>query len=473
MATPNEIAEKLPAYGQELEQLWKEERASFDHKIIVLDDDPTGVQTVHNIPVFTDWSENTIRAVFGEERQMVFILTNSRAFSEEQTKQVHQDIAERIARVSKETGKPFLIISRGDSTLRGHYPLETETLRSTLEQNLPEAIDGEILLPFFKEGGRETIGDVHYVKSGDTYVPAGETEFAKDRMFGYKSSDLKDYVEEKTGGAFKAEDVLSVTLDELRSLDLDSITDKLMSLNGFGKMVVNAVDEEDVRAFSIALLRAMKQGKRFIFRTAAAFTKVIGDVPSKPVLTKEELVSEESRGHGGLIIVGSHVKKTTEQLEQLKTLGNIRFVEFQVKLVADAEQFREEIARIQDTVNTSIAEGTSICVYTSRERLDLGEGRQEEELAQSVKISEAVTTFVRNCDPQPSYVIAKGGITSSDVGTKGLGVKKAEVMGQAAPGVPVWKTGKESVFPEIPYIIFPGNVGDADTLKTVVARLES
>ncbi|WP_236823132.1 four-carbon acid sugar kinase family protein [Bhargavaea massiliensis] len=472
MATPKEIAEQLPSYGPELEQLWKEERSSFDHKLIVLDDDPTGVQTVHNIPVFTDWSEETIRAVFAEKRQMAFILTNSRAFSEEQTKQVHQDIAERIARVAKETGNPFLIISRGDSTLRGHYPLETETLRNTLEQNLPEAIDGEILLPFFKEGGRETIGDVHYVKSGDNYVPAGETEFAKDRMFGYKSSDLKDYVEEKTGGAFKSEDVLSVTLDELRALDLDSITDQLMSMTGFGKMVVNAVDEEDVRAFSIALLRSIKRGKRFIFRTAAAFTKVIGDVPSKPILTKEELLTG-SEGNGGLIIVGSHVKKTTEQLEQLKTLDSIRFIEFRVKLVADEEQFAEEIERIQNTVNESIAEGTSVCVYTSRERLDLGEGRREEELAQSVKISEAVTTFVRNCAPQPAYVIAKGGITSSDIGTKGLGVKKAEVIGQAAPGVPVWKTGQESVFPEIPYIIFPGNVGDADTLKTVVARLES
>ena len=73
---------------------------------------------------------------------------------------------------------------------------------------------------------------------------------------------------------------------------------------------------------------------------------------------------------------------------------------------------------------------------------------------------------------KPAYIIAKGGITSSDVGTKALKVKKALVMGQIQKGIPVWLTGEESKFPGMPYIIFPGNVGDKDTLRLIVEELE-
>ncbi|GKV54918.1 hypothetical protein NCCP2222_08650 [Sporosarcina sp. NCCP-2222] len=472
MGNITEQVQQLPSHGEELEKLWKEERSSFTHKIIVLDDDPTGVQTVHGIPVFTDWSLETIRAVFQDERQMVFLLTNSRSFSADETRKVHTDIAERIAKVSTEMEMPFLLISRGDSTLRGHYPLETEVLRNTLESNMGQAIDGEIILPFFQEGGRETIGDIHYVKQGGDYVPAGETEFAKDRMFGFQSSDLKQWIAEKTEGTYPADNVVSISLEELRSLSIDLIADKLLSLSSFQKVVINAVSEDDVKAFSIALLQAIAKGKRFLFRTAASFTKVIGDVSSKPYLTKRELLKEAS-SNGGLIIVGSHVQKTTDQLNELRNVAGIHFIEFDCHLVQNGIKFEVEQARIQQLINQKISEGQTVCVYTTRQRLDLGEGRKEEELALSVSISDAMTQFVHNCNPSPSYVIAKGGITSSDVGTKGLGVKKAEVMGQVAPGVPVWQTGQESRFPGIPYIIFPGNVGEVDTLKKVVQELES
>lgn len=471
----NNIIERinqLPAYGSNLTTLWEKERALFSHKIIVLDDDPTGVQTVHGIPVFTDWSEETIVEMFEEKRQMVFLLTNSRAFSEEQTRQVHTDIANRIAFASEKLDVPYLLISRGDSTLRGHYPLETVVLKDTLEQVSSAHFDGEIILPFFKEGGRETIDDTHYVKQGDSYTPAGETEFARDRMFGFTNSNLKKWVEERTQGAYLADDVLSISLDELRALDLTSMGNKLMNLKNFQKLIVNAVTEDDVKAFSIALLRAIKSGKNFLYRTAASFTKVIGHVDSRSYLTKEELITEPTK-NGGLIIVGSHVQKTTDQLNQLKKLTEIYFVEFDCHLVLNEEQFKEETNRIQTLINTKIDEGITVCVYTSRERIDLGEGREEEELALSVKISNSVTQFVRNCAAKPSFVLAKGGITSSDIGTSGLSVKKAEVLGQIAPGIPVWKTGKESRFPSIPYIIFPGNVGEDDTLKRIIQLLNN
>ena len=89
----------------------------------------------------------------------------------------------------------------------------------------------------------------------------------------------------------------------------------------------------------------------------------------------------------------------------------------------------------------------------------------------SVRISEAVQSVVGNLQITPAFIIAKGGITSSDVGVKALGVRRALVLGQIQPGVPVWRTGPESKFPGMTYVIFPGNVGEERTLRDAVSTL--
>lgn len=257
----------------------------------------------------------------------------------------------------------------------------------------------------------------------------------------------------------------------IRNVEIDKLTNKLMSVSNFGKVVVNALEEDDVKVFSIALIQALIKGKNFLYRTAATFTKVIGDISSRPLLTRAELIEHQS-DHGGLIVVGSHVKKTTEQLNELKTLPNLHFIEFDCHLVLDRMAFFKETKRVLNEAEAKVAEGITTVIFTKRKRLELGEGMKEEELRLSVEISNAVTSIVRNFSIKPNFIIAKGGITSSDVGTKGLCVKRATVEGQIAPGIPVWKTGEESTFPGIPYIIFPGNVGAITTLKEVVLELE-
>jgi uncharacterized protein YgbK (DUF1537 family) len=465
------VQNQYPSVNKEaVTKIWNEVRPSFSHKIIVLDDDPTGVQTVHGVSVYTDWEEKTIEQGFKEDNQIFFILTNSRAFTSKETKVVHENIAERVERVSQTLNRPYMIISRGDSTLRGHYPLETQVMKETIEQ-YGEKMDGEILMPFFKEGGRLTIDNIHYVQYDQTLVPAGETEFAKDRTFGFTSSHLGEWIDEKTEGGFKTNDVTYISIESLRNLAIEEITNQLMEVSHFNKIVVNAIEEEDVQVFGVALIQAMNKGKQFMFRTAATFTKIIGNISSKPLLKRSDLI-ETSEKTGGLIIVGSHVQKTTEQLRELQTVSTLVSIEFDCHLVLDKEQFKREIERVQNEAQKSVAEGHTTVIYTKRERLDLGEGMKEEELKLSVDISDAVTSIVRNFTITPKYIIAKGGITSSDVGTRGLQVKRATVAGQIALGVPVWKTGSESTFPSIPYIIFPGNVGSASTLKEIVLELE-
>ena len=432
---------------------------NFSRKIVVLDDDPTGVQTVNGISVYTDWAEENIAEGFAEENSMFFILTNSRAFSESETYNEHKKIAERICAASKKFDKDFIVISRSDSTLRGHYPLETQTLYETLTA-CSKKIDGEILIPFFKEGGRFTIGNVHYVQENNYLIPAAETEFAKDKTFGYKNSNLAAYIEEKTHGAFKKESVTCISLNELRSGNIDKISARLESIRDFNKVIVNAVDYVDVEIFTLALL---KSKKNFIFRTAAAFPKIIGGVEDKAFLTKSELVDEQNP-NGGLIIVGSHIKKTTAQLDELKKIPSVEFIEFNVSDLSAVEKI---IQRTEENISS----GRTTTIYTSRKVLDCGSA--EKNLATSVKISAALTSIVNRLNVRPKFLIAKGGITSSDVGTKGLGVKKALVLGQAAAGIPVWKIGTESKFPGMSYIIFPGNVGNVDTLKNIVEMLEA
>ena len=452
------------------EALLSQAMEGFHKKLVVLDDDPTGVQTVHDVSVYTDWEEESIRKGFEEKEAMFFILTNSRSFSVEETTKVHQDIAARVAKVARELGQDFMIISRGDSTLRGHYPLETQLLADGLTKNEGVVIDGEIICPFFPEGGRYTMDNIHYVKEQENLVPAGMTEFAKDKTFGYKSSDLTEYVEEKTEGKYHKEDCITISLDELNVLDVQGIKEKLMSAQNMAKIIVNAVSYADLKVFCAALVLAMKEGKHYMARTAAAFTKVMGRISDQPLLGREQL--EGDTKNGGIVLIGSHVKKTTDQLNCLKELdGQADFMEFQVNTVFEENGLEKEVERTVKAAEEKILSGRTVVIYTSRQLLAPENMTPEEKLHISVKISNAVTSIIGKLSVKPKFIIAKGGITSSDVGTKALRVKKARVMGQVKKGIPVWMTGEESKFPGMPYIIFPGNVGEVSTLKEIVEEL--
>lgn len=455
-----------------LDELLKKEIENNDTKFVVLDDDPTGVQTVHDISVYTDWTVESMKKGFMDDNKVFYILTNSRGMTEAETTKIHHEIIDAVAQAAAETGKNYQFISRSDSTLRGHYPLETELLKEGVEKS-GKTVDGEVLFPFFKEGGRFTIDNTHYVKYGDELVPAAQTEFAKDKTFGYTHSSIPEYVEEKTKGAYKAENVTCIALEDLRALNIDRITEQLTNVKDFNKVCVNAIDYCDVKAFCIALYRAMAAGKSFMFRTAAGFVKVVGGVTDIPLLTRKEMVVKET-DNGGIVVVGSHTAKTTAQLEELLKLENVVPVEFKSSLVLDGDEaFYNEVKRCVTEEEKIIASGKTAVCFTERKLLTVGNDTKESALIRSVKISDGVQRLVGDLSITPAFVIAKGGITSSDVGTKALKVKCANVMGQIKPGIPVWQTGSESRFPQTPYVIFPGNVGEATTLKEAVEVLNA
>lgn len=465
------VLESFPAHDEELlDELLNRELANNSSKIVVLDDDPTGVQTIHDVAVYTNWSPQSVADGFDEPEKVFYILTNSRGLTEEQTTAVHREIAQTVTRTGREKNKSWLIISRSDSTLRGHYPLETELLKEEMEK-CGIRVDGEIICPFFREGGRFTIGNIHYVRYGDKLVPASETEFAKDKTFGYTKSNLCEYVEEKTGGRHKASDVIAISLEDLRARNFDRIEKQLLAAHDFQKIIVNAIDYADLKAFAIPLYRAIAKGKNFVFRSAAALVKVLGGISTIPLLGRAQMVQSET-DKGGMVVVGSHTQKTTAQLRKLLELPNVQGIEFNSDKVLEGDAaFAAEVERVVGESEKLINQGITPVCYTKRTLLSLENDTKESALLRSVKISDGVQSLVARLGVTPAFVIAKGGITSSDVGVRALGVRRANVLGQICPGIPVWQTDPQSRFPGIPYVIFPGNVGEEGTLKEAVEIL--
>ncbi|MFQ3727453.1 four-carbon acid sugar kinase family protein [Staphylococcus equorum] len=429
----------------------------FKYKIIVLDDDPTGTQTVKDLPVYTDWSEDLIEDGFKQENHMFYILTNSRALNEQETTKLHQEISRNIELVSRRLDYPFIVISRGDSTLRGHFYLEPKVLSDASDK----VFDAVFYLPEFFEGERYTYNGVHYLKEDGKYTPVSESEFANDTTFGFESQTMADFIEEKSFGDVKAENVYHITLSQIRERNKESILQTFHAVSNFDAVVVDALNDEDMDYFVSCLTAFLaNDDKKFMFRTAASFVKSMCQTPGEII----NLNQFSNNNHGGLIIVGSHVKKTSSQLHHLLNNTYITPIEFDVKSVtkADLNVYIEE--RTQE-VEALIKNSKDVVVYTSRDVIKTEDLTNN--LGISTNISNALVEIVRGLSIKPKFIIAKGGITSSDVATKGLEIKKAQVIGQITQGVPVWLTGEEAKYSNMPYVIFPGNIGSTNTLTNV------
>src|ERR671917_236841 len=412
-------------------------------KVAVLDDDPTGTQTVHDVPVLTTWSVEDFRWALEQPSPTFYVLTNSRSLPEDEAAAMNREISANLAAASEGTGTDFVVTSRGDSTLRGHFPAETDALA----EGLGGGIDGVILCPCYLEAGRLTAEDTHWVRQGEHLVPAGETEFACDASFGYAASDLRDWVEEKTAGRFKASEVAGVGLRDIREGGPDRVSGILRGVEGGRPVVVNAVSYADLEVFVLGLLDAEEAGKRFLYRTGPSFVRARGGISEKGPLTAEELYRRRSHHGHGLVLVGSHVALTTRQLEEALKLDGVRAVELSVpRLLEDAER-EGELARVAAEVNSGLT-GSEVVVYTSREVVGGGPGWTGFEVGRAV--SDALVEVMRLVDRGAplAFVVAKGGITSSDVGTRGLDVRRAEGAGQMLPGlVSVWVLPGESAVP--------------------------
>ncbi|HZQ09210.1 MAG TPA: four-carbon acid sugar kinase family protein [Anaerolineae bacterium] len=434
-------------------------------KVVVLDDDPTGTQTVYGLPVLTDWSVAALQAELASELTAFYILTNSRSVPLAQAEALNEEIGLNLVKAARANGvqRDFVVVSRSDSTLRGHFPGEVGALAHAL--NTP--FDAWLIIPAFIEGGRFTIDDVHYVAEADWLVPAGQTEFARDVVFGYHTSNLREWIEEKTAGHVRAEQVASISLDEIRQGGPNRVAEHLMTLTGGRMCIVNIASAQDMQVFASGLLQAEATGRHFLYRTAASFVQVRAGLTPRSLLRVEEL--NLSGGMGGLIVVGSHVPMTVRQVAQLRAARNPICLEADVRRMLDEGVRVNEIRQIAQSADEALQRGDDVLICTSHEVVT---GRNpEESLAIAQHISRSLIEIVRVIPSRPRYILAKGGITSSDIATEALGVKRAMVLGQILPGVPVWELGAESRYPGLTYIVFPGNVGGPNAIADIVAQL--
>lgn len=451
-------------------------------KIIVLDDDPTGSQTVHSCLLLTRWDVETLTMALNDDSSpLFFVLTNTRGMSPERAEDITRDVCSnlKLALSSLNDGDGVgggappkinpILVSRSDSTLRGHYPVETNVIAEELGP-----FDAHFLIPAFFEGGRITRDGTHYLVNEDkTLTPCHETEFAKDSVFGYSTAYLPDYVAEKTKGGIPADAVEHFGLEEVRG----DCAVRLSSLKDNVCCVVDCEEQPDLDRFAeqlkgvVAASSSGDRPKRFLFRSGASILTSLAMLPPQPI-PAAGMGRYVKDARPGAVLVGSHVKKTSLQLRELLKEATVGGVEVEVERIREKEQaavLGETLARIGEVR----ASGKTPVVYTSRTEL-AGFADEGERLRFGEAVSGFLMDVVRNLPPDLGFLISKGGITSNDVLSDGLGLKTSRVLGQILPGCSVVRCPSDHPrFPEIPVVIFPGNVGNEFGLATAFRRLSS
>ncbi|GCE06771.1 four-carbon acid sugar kinase family protein [Dictyobacter aurantiacus] len=487
MVTLSELTAHLPPQLDEAALFPLIERLKAESKrvLVVIDDDPTGTQTVSDVELLTAWDEELLTKTLEREQRLFYLLTNSRSLPEHEAAEMNETIARQLLAASRRTGKEFVVASRSDSTLRGHYPAEIFALERGMGREIGgrgevgrevRTYDGHLVVPAFFEGGRYTIGDTHYVAtptaSSDTLRPAHETPYAQDSAFGYSTAYLPDWIEEKSKGYWRAEQVVSLDLKLIREGGPEAVAERLRAVTGGLPIVVNAAGYGDLAVVVAGVLQAEASGKSFAYRTAASFVRLRGAVATRPLLQPGEIVGETPSTNGGLVIVGSYVPASTAQLEALLALPSVEGIELPVERVIKSEEGAHEIsAALARRVDELIQSGVTPVVFTSRSLVTGADSADF--LALGRRVSRALIEVVQSVQQRPRFIVAKGGITSHDVARHGLGAERAHVLGQILPGIPVWRLerGPHARFAGVPYIVFPGNVGNPETLREVVQAL--
>ncbi len=446
-------------------------------KIVVIDDDPTGSQTVHGCPLLLRWDGEALAAGLAHPSPLLFLLANTRALAPEAAAERVRGICgalrpalERAVAAGRIGG--WLLVSRGDSTLRGHFPLEVEVIAAELGP-----FDATLLVPAFLEGGRTTVDGVHLLQGR----PVHRSPFARDGLFGYSTSFLPDWVAQKSGGRIPAASVDRIGREELDGGGAE-LTAHLARLEGNVCVAVDGASPGQLAALATAVRALSAPGgpadpsgrgrpRRFLFQSAASLIQALAALPPQP-LAPAALAGLRRRAGDrplpGLVLVGSHVPLADRQLERLLEETACEGVELEVArvqrvlegpeprlLLRSLEQaWRRRLAAV-------LAGGRTAVLFTSR-----GEARcrhAEDRRALGLVLAGVMGRLGAALAPSLGYLISKGGITTHTLLADGLDLEMVELQGQLLPGLSVVlaRTGGTP----LPVLTFPGNLGDASTLR--------
>ncbi|MFN6134079.1 MAG: four-carbon acid sugar kinase family protein [Synechococcaceae cyanobacterium] len=452
-------------------------------KILVLDDDPTGSQTVHSCPLLLRWDADTLAAGLRHPSPLLFLLANTRALDPEaaatRVRQICQQLKPALAQ-AQAAGVigDWLLVSRGDSTLRGHCPLEAEILAQELG---PFA--ATLLVPAFPEGGRTTVEAVHRLHG----QPVHETAFGRDGLFGYDTSHLPSWLEGRSGGRLRAAAVRHLPLQLLEAATEAPAGDPLgprrrlmrhlRELEGQGWAVVDAERPAQLLALGQALRQLQAEGgPRFLFQSAASLLSGLAELPPQPLGPAQLAALRRRRADGrpapGLVLVGSHVPLSDQQLERLLAEPGCEGVELPVDPCLRGDLPELEEVRLRERLWAVLAAGRTGVLYTSRGERLAGAGAARRQLGQ--RLAAAMARLAAALAGELGYLISKGGITSQTLLADGLELAMLELQGQLLPGLslvlPAQANGPAA---GLPVLTFPGNLGEADTLALAWRWLET
>ncbi len=412
----------------------------------MLDDDPTGVQTLAGIRVLLAWDAAKVVAALAG-RPSVHLITNSRALSPAAAGALVAD----AARLVLESVPDAHLVLRGDSTLRGHLREEYEAVRGAAA---PDAWPVLVLVPALPSAGRVTRGGVHLVERDGASIPLDETEYARDGVFSYSTARLLGWAEERSAGLFAAANGREIHLDELRRRGASAVADALRELASDGRPAVlapDAVNADDLALIAEGYATAIRAGVSALVRCAPAFAGVLAGT------TAPRLVDPPRSSEGGVLLVcGSYVPATTRQLGAIAAARPGTLVEVDADALAGPEA-EVEIARAAATATAMLRRERFAAIATPRTRSE-----QTSSLAAGQRVAAGLARVAGLVEPRPPVIIAKGGITSAVTLHTGLRVDVADVVGPVLPGVSLWHA--EAGQRPLDYLVVPGNVGDDDLL---------
>ncbi len=447
-------------------------------KIIIFDDDPTGSQTVYGCPLLLNWDEQTLEEAFIKSSPLIFILANTRSLSSVLAVNKTREICSSIKKFFLRQGyskDDYFYISRGDSTLRGHGVLEPAILAEELGP-----FHATFHIPAFLEGGRTTENGIHYLNE----IPIHMTDFAHDNVFGFSTSDLAKWIEEKSFGKIQVGNILHIKIKQLdiafnNEDGFKSLLSFLSKLENNISVVVDAKSPHHLETLARAIKVVAKQ-KRFLFRTAASFINSLAELPPNPKCTAD-LVSLKSKNNQfeykpGLIMVGSHVKLATDQLEVLLKDDSCEGLEIPVSKLADIfalEDFQDEILELEEILLSRIDNILDIkkvpVLYTSREEMKFSS--HSKRMNFGLELAEFMAILVGKISNKLGYIISKGGITTQLLLKKGLNFNHLDLKGQILPGLSIVKSNSNQY--DMPVVTFPGNLGNEKTLLESFRLMES
>ena len=452
-------------------------------KIVVIDDDPTGSQTVHSCPLLLRWDEASLRRGLRHPSPLMFVLANTRALTPEAAATRNREIVDALVRAMEAEGlqeHQLLLVSRGDSTLRGHGVLEPQVLAQAWEKHFA-AVDATLHVPAFLEGGRTTVNGVHRLHG----EPVHTTAFARDRLFGYGTSDLAEWLEEKSAGQIAANAVVRIPLALLEAERSEDLLACLEGLEDNRPVVVDATHPEQLRVLGVAI-RRLQGRKRFLFRSAASLLNGLVDSGPSPLgpqpLDAQGLVGLRRRDlHGqplpGLVVVGSHVALADQQLKVLLADERCRGIELPVARIARVLEggstdwlLPDLEAEWRSQLEQALEAGITPVLFSSRGELEFGAGAAARRLRFGMELASLMARLLAAVAPRLGYLISKGGITTGALLVEGLGLADVELEGQLLPGLSVVRALAESADREhqgysLPVMTFPGNLGSENTLK--------